>query len=76
MNIPSFKSTYLRQVNIFEVIGSLCYPPSGPGWSSHLGQIQDGWFQGLALILAVSAPKPLEVDSCLLDSHCCHTEAR
>lgn len=31
-------------------------------------QVHESWLQGLALIPAVSAPKTLEVDSCLLDS--------
>lgn len=32
------------------------------------GQVHESWFQGLALIPAVSAPKTLEVDSCILVS--------
>lgn len=61
---------YLRQAEVSEVIASLCYPPSGLGRSSHVGQIKDTewWSQRVTLTPAVSTPKPSEGDFCLLDS--------
>lgn len=47
---------YLRQAEVFEAIASFCDPPSGPGWSSHVGQIKGtGW------LVSVSHTHPLGV---------------
>lgn len=75
MNILSFKSMYLRWAKVFEVNGSFCNPPLGPERSSYLGRYMRAGFSAWLSPL-LSAPQHFVVDSCLLDSHCCHREAR